>query len=233
VFAHWKCKKSICEVNARFSRRSVTASTSATKLYSRQRVFNETQFFALSWGVYISSEASQSFFDGPLGIGFSFSLNTSSFRGYTTKMERVSSAGLVDSTAHRLVFMEMLKDRFTNSLRFVAAGGTHRCKGCVELAPAVLRQSRLRPAGQIRFLDDLPSSPSPSSSSLALLRSMVGEKRIFPFLFQAAGDDGPRVSPTFMSITFTWIPLFLQNECIFYAARLRCSRRRPGFAQES
>jgi len=66
-----------------------------------------------------TSDGSQLFFDRPPAINFSFSLYTFSLRGCSTKMARVSSWGLVFSTANRLILMAALKSRITDSMRFL------------------------------------------------------------------------------------------------------------------
>jgi len=55
-------------------------------------------------------------------------------------------------------------------------------QGLLELEPSVPLKSRHRPAGQKPFLARIPSATT-SSSSLALLRSVVGEKRILFRIF--------------------------------------------------
>ena len=56
------------------------------------------------------------YFDLPPAIGFGLSLHTSSLRGCHTNLDRVSSAGLVFSTAHRLILIAALKALFTNAM---------------------------------------------------------------------------------------------------------------------
>jgi len=56
-------------------------------------------------------------FDRTPAILFSFSSYTSSPRGCSIKLDSHSPAGLVFSTAHRRIFMAMLKSLFTNSMR--------------------------------------------------------------------------------------------------------------------
>ena len=71
--------------------------------------------------------------------------------------------------------------------------------------PFVCLQPRHRPAGQTPFLAYL-SFPS---SLFALLRSMVGEERIFSFLVEAGDTRLPGSSPS-MSIAFSWIFYFFE-----------------------
>jgi hypothetical protein len=84
-------------------------------LYIQQ---NEERFAAMGGiCVYLLSRRHLPvFFDLPSAIGFSFSLYTWSLRGCVTKLDRVSSSGLVSGTAHLLILIAALKSRFTNSL---------------------------------------------------------------------------------------------------------------------
>jgi hypothetical protein len=67
-------------------------------------------------------------FDLPPAIGFSLSRHTSSLRGCLTKVDRLSSSGLIFRIKHRLILLATSESRFTNSLRAVPAGWPHQCK---------------------------------------------------------------------------------------------------------
>jgi len=59
------------------------------------------------------------FCDRTTAIGFSLRRHTSSLRGCTTTLDRVSSSVLFFSIIHRLIFMAVLKSRSTNCMRLL------------------------------------------------------------------------------------------------------------------
>jgi len=95
------------------------------------------------------------------------------------KLDRSSSLGLVFSATHLLILMAALTSRCTNSTRALTLVelATARIAGNRALCvTTVLSSSRL-----VNTFSRL--SPLFSSSSLALLRSIFGEKRIFSVSF--------------------------------------------------
>jgi len=106
-------------------------------------------------------------FSDPLpAISSSSSLCTSNLSSCPTNLDRLSSTGRVSSTAYRLMLTAALECQFTNPVHFL---------------PLVERTS---------------TPPPPSFSSLAFLRSIVSEKRIFPFFVwhpMMTGLEDPRI----------------------------------------
>jgi len=111
-------------------------------------------------------------------------------------------------TAQRMI----LRARFTNSFRalpLTAHTHTHSNVRIHRTRGPVPRHTRHRPVGQTPFLAYLASS----SSSLSLLRSMVGEKRIL-IGFVELSDDGPPEPPISMSTHFPVNFSFLQSNTL-------------------
>jgi hypothetical protein len=75
-------------------------------------------------------------------------------------------------------------------------------RGLLELAPSVPLESSECPVGETACLVYLPCSSASSFSSLALLRSMVGKKKIFVEFLSTLVMKGPPGFPTSMSIPF-------------------------------
>jgi len=117
-------------------------------------------FFGHGEYVYTYSEKSPCHFDHRYAIVFIFFLQTPRPAGHRTKLDRVSSAGLVFSTTHILTIMAA-----------PGPGSRTPCISCLyfnpllleflRLVPSVPLESPQRPVGETPFLVNLRSSTSP------------------------------------------------------------------------
>jgi hypothetical protein len=71
---------------------------------------------------YPLADTAPPFFDRSPATGFYFFLHNSTLSGFLTKLECLSSAGLVSSTTRRVIFMAALGSRFTKFFAYIAGG---------------------------------------------------------------------------------------------------------------